>query len=115
MHDQTALRTAGIAGLYQQYPRVKTKNDAGYRGLARQFPDQVEVPPLKPKKDATSEENRSLRGTAPQAVIGTDRRRARQRRAQALASPPAVHRTARILRRDLPGDLRAGPDRAAAR
>jgi hypothetical protein len=56
MHDQTALRTEGIADLYEQYPQVKTKNDAGYRGLARQFPDQVEVPPLKPKKDATPEE-----------------------------------------------------------
>ena len=56
MHDQTALRTEGIAGLYEQFPQVKTKNDAGYRGLARQFPDQAEVPPLKPKKDAGPEE-----------------------------------------------------------
>ncbi len=56
MHDQTALRTEGIADLYEQFPQVKTKNDAGYRGLARQFPDQVEAPPLKPKKDASPEE-----------------------------------------------------------
>jgi hypothetical protein len=37
-------------------PQVKAKVDAGYRGLAKQFPDQVQAPPLKPKKDATPEE-----------------------------------------------------------
>jgi len=56
MHDQTAPRTEGIADLYEQYPQVKSKVDAGYRGLAKQFPDQVQAPPLKPKKDATPEE-----------------------------------------------------------
>ncbi|MGH3156004.1 MAG: transposase family protein [Streptosporangiaceae bacterium] len=56
MHDQTALRTEGIADLLQQFPQVKAKVDAGYRGLARQFPDQVQAPPLKPKKDAPPEE-----------------------------------------------------------
>lgn len=59
MHDQTALRTEGIADLYEQFPQVKTKNDAGYRGLAKQFPGQAEVPPLKPKKDAGPEETAS--------------------------------------------------------
>jgi DDE superfamily endonuclease/Helix-turn-helix of DDE superfamily endonuclease len=53
MHDQTAVRTEGIAGLFEQFPRVKAKVDAGYRGLAREFPDQVQAPPLKPGKDAT--------------------------------------------------------------
>jgi DDE superfamily endonuclease/Helix-turn-helix of DDE superfamily endonuclease len=57
MHDQTAVRTEGIAGLFQQYPQVKAKVDAGYRGLAKEFPDQVQAPPLKPKKDATAEES----------------------------------------------------------
>ena len=56
MHDQTALRTEGIADLHEQFPQVKTKNDAGCRSLAKQFPDQAEVPPLKPKKDASPEE-----------------------------------------------------------
>ena len=37
-------------------PQVKAKVDAGYRGLAKEFPDQVQAPPLKPKKDATPEE-----------------------------------------------------------
>ena len=56
MHDQTAVRTEGIADLFTRYPQVKAKVDAGYRGLAKEFPDQVQAPPLKPKKDATAEE-----------------------------------------------------------
>ena len=56
MHDQTAVRTEGIADLFIRYPQVKAKVDAGYRGLANQFPDQVQAPPLKPGKDATPEE-----------------------------------------------------------
>ena len=56
MHDQTAVRTEGIADLFTQYPDVKAKVDAGYRGLAKEFPGQVQAPPLKPKKDAAPEE-----------------------------------------------------------
>jgi hypothetical protein len=56
MHDQTAVRTAGIADLFRQHPRVRAKADAGYRGLARQFPGQVQAPPLKPGKDAAPDE-----------------------------------------------------------
>jgi len=56
MHDQTAVRTEGIADLFTQFPQVKAKVDAGYRGLAKEFPDQVQAPPLKPKKDAPPEE-----------------------------------------------------------
>lgn len=56
MHDQTALKTEGICDLFEQFPQVKAKVDAGYRGLAKQFPDQVEAPPLRPKKDAPPEE-----------------------------------------------------------
>jgi hypothetical protein len=56
MHDQTAVRTEGIADLFRQFPQVKAKVDAGYRGLAKEFPDQVQAPPLTPKKDATPEE-----------------------------------------------------------
>lgn len=56
MHDQTAVRTEGIADLFRQYPQVRAKVDAGYRGLAKEFPGQVQAPPLKPKKDAAPEE-----------------------------------------------------------
>jgi hypothetical protein len=56
MHDQTAVRTEGIADLFTRYPQARAKVDAGYRGLAKEFPDQVQAPPLKPGKDATPEE-----------------------------------------------------------
>ncbi|MER6075964.1 transposase family protein [Streptomyces sp. NPDC001817] len=56
MHDQTAVKTEGIQDLFEQYPQVKVKVDAGYRGLAKLFPDQVQAPPLKPKKDAPLED-----------------------------------------------------------
>ena len=56
MHDQTAVRTEGIADLFEQFPEVKAKVDAGYRGLAKEFPGQVQAPPLRPKRDATPEE-----------------------------------------------------------
>jgi hypothetical protein len=51
-HDQTALKTDGICDLLERFPQVNALVDAGYRGLARQFPDQVTAPPLKPGKDA---------------------------------------------------------------
>ncbi len=49
MHDQTALRTEGIAEQFHQHPGVKAEVDDGYRGLANEFPDQVFAPPKKPK------------------------------------------------------------------
>jgi hypothetical protein len=55
-HDQTAVRTAGTADLFRQFPQVNAKADAGYRGLAKEFPDQVQAPPLTPEKDATPEQ-----------------------------------------------------------
>jgi hypothetical protein len=53
MHDVTAVRTEGIEDLLRQYPTVRAKVDSGYQGLARDFPDQVNAPPKKPRKDAT--------------------------------------------------------------
>jgi hypothetical protein len=52
MHDQTALRTDGIDHLLEQFPAVQAEMDAGYRGLHRDHPGQVSVPPKKPPKDA---------------------------------------------------------------
>jgi hypothetical protein len=54
-HDQTTLKTEGIAELFDRFPTVKAKVDAGYRGLAKAYPDQVQAPPLKPGKDAAPE------------------------------------------------------------
>jgi hypothetical protein len=80
MHDQTAVKTEGICDLFERYPQVKAKVDAGYRGLAKQFPDQVQAPPLKPRKDAPPEDVAAWEHGPPSAVIGTNLCRARQRR-----------------------------------
>ncbi|MEU8936144.1 transposase family protein [Streptomyces sp. NPDC048409] len=48
MHDQTAVRTEGIAERFRMLPAVKAEVDDGYRGLANEFPDQVSAPPRKP-------------------------------------------------------------------
>jgi hypothetical protein len=52
MHDQTALRTEGIAEQFQTRPTVKARVDSGYQGLAKEFPDQVSAPPKKPADEA---------------------------------------------------------------
>jgi len=54
-HDQTALQTDGIDNLLQQFPAVQAEMDAGYRGLHRDHPGQVSVPPKKPAKNAAPE------------------------------------------------------------
>jgi hypothetical protein len=54
-HDQTALQTGGIDNLLEQFPDVTCEMDAGYRGLHRDHPAQVSVPPKKPAKDAGPE------------------------------------------------------------
>lgn len=56
MHDQTAVKSEGIEDLLEQYPQVKAKVDAGYRGLAKRFPGQVQAPPKRPGKDASADE-----------------------------------------------------------
>ncbi|MBT2401643.1 transposase family protein [Streptomyces sp. ISL-100] len=52
MHDQTALRTEGIAEQFRTRPTVKARGDSGYQGLAKEFPDQVSAPPKKPADEA---------------------------------------------------------------
>ncbi len=59
MHDVTALRTDGIEDLLRRHPDVQAEVDAGYQGLARDFPGQVSAPPKKPRKDAPPEETAS--------------------------------------------------------
>ena len=55
MHDQTALTPDGVDDLLEQFPDVQAEMDSGYRGLGRGHPDQVSVPPLKPRKNAAPE------------------------------------------------------------
>ena len=52
VHDQTALRTEGIAEQFRTRPTVKARVDSGYQGLAKEFPDQVSAPPKKPADEA---------------------------------------------------------------
>jgi hypothetical protein len=49
MHDQTAMRSEGIAEQFRLHPAVKAEVDEGYRGLANEFADQISAPPRKPK------------------------------------------------------------------
>lgn len=114
-HDQTAVRTEGIDDLLDAYPEVKFLVDAGYRGLAKDHPEQVIAPPLKPKKDAPPDEIATYQTT---------------RKSQSSQRIPAEHAIAAIKwwrtlqrftgRRDvLPEVIRAvaglASDRAAAR
>ena len=108
MHDQTAVRTEGIAGLLTRFPRVRLKVDAGYRGLAKQFPGPGPGPAEETGEGRHPRRGRRLRGTAAQAVLRADLRRARQRRPQEMAAPAALPRKPRRLRRNLPGDRRTG-------
>ena len=55
MHDQTAIRTEGIAEQLRLYPNVKILVDAGYRGLMREYPAQVVGPPKRPARTAPPE------------------------------------------------------------
>ncbi|WP_435878204.1 transposase family protein [Streptomyces microflavus] len=61
MHDQTAVRTEGIAEQFRHHPKVEAEVDEGYRGLANEFPDQVSAPPKKPKDDAPLGEHHAWR------------------------------------------------------
>ncbi|MFE6068691.1 transposase [Streptomyces sp. NPDC056525] len=61
MHDQTAVRTVGIAEQFRRHPQVKAGVDEGYRGLANEFPSQVSAPPKKPKDDAPPGEHHAWR------------------------------------------------------
>ncbi|WP_405606712.1 hypothetical protein [Streptomyces sp. NBC_00076] len=52
------MRTEGIAEQLQLHPQVKPKVDRGYRGLANDFPHQVQAPPRTPKDDVIGREVR---------------------------------------------------------
>ncbi|MFJ1900554.1 transposase family protein [Streptomyces sp. NPDC088115] len=99
MHDQTAVRTEGIAEQFRLRPQVKAKVDDGYRGLANEFPDQISAA--------------GLAGGQATAVLGEDLHRAHQRRAEEVASAPAIHRTPRELRRNQAAIASLVSDRSA--
>ncbi|WP_330481097.1 MULTISPECIES: transposase family protein [unclassified Streptomyces] len=51
MHDQTAVRSEGIAEQFRLRPMVRAEVDEGYRGLANECPNRVSAPPKKVKPD----------------------------------------------------------------
>lgn len=61
MHDQTALRTEGIAEQFHRHSGVKAEVDSGYQGLAKEFPGQVSAPPKKSAEDACDGDKRAWR------------------------------------------------------
>ncbi|MFE2993005.1 transposase family protein [Streptomyces sp. NPDC059262] len=61
MHDQTAVRTEGIAEQFHRHPKVKAEVDEGYRGLANEFPGQVSAPLKKLTDDAPLGEHHAWR------------------------------------------------------
>ncbi|MGW3661471.1 transposase family protein [Streptomyces sp. NPDC005151] len=63
MHDQTAMRTEGIAEQFRLHPKATAEVDEGYRGLANEFPDQISAPPKKQKDDAPLGEQYAWRET----------------------------------------------------
>lgn len=55
--------TEGIAEQLRPHPQVKAKVDEGYRGLANDFPRQVQAPPRKPNDEALLGERYAWRET----------------------------------------------------
>jgi DDE superfamily endonuclease/Helix-turn-helix of DDE superfamily endonuclease len=100
MHDQTAVKTEGIADLLAQHPTVKVRVDEGYRDWPPRSPSS---PPPRPGRGG----GRLAAGPHP-AVLNTDLRGTCDRRAQAVAHPAALSRPPGVLRRDLPGGRRPG-------
>ncbi len=102
MHDQTAVRTEGIADLLPPVPAGQSQGRCRVPGAGQGIPGPGPGSAAdSPKKNAPPGRDRRIRDAAPPAVIRAHLRRARQRRAQAMAHPPAVQRTTRALRRDL--------------
>jgi hypothetical protein len=114
MHDQTAVRTEGIAEQFRTRPGVKAKVDSGYLGLAKEFPGQISAPPKKPKDEACDGDKHAWRETRRRqssARICVEH----QRRAPPVGTPAPIHRTPRYLRRNPSRDrlARLRPIRAA--
>ncbi len=51
LHDQTAMRTEGIAEQFRLHSDVRAEVDEGYRRLANELPEPVSAPPKKPNED----------------------------------------------------------------
>ncbi len=115
MHDQTAVRTEGIAEQFHRLPKGKAEVDEGHRGLANECPGRVSAPPKKPKDDACRWASTTPGASSDAESSARICMEPHQRRGQAVAAPAAVHRPPRDLRRDPPLDRRVVSDRSARR
>ncbi|MFE5113451.1 transposase family protein [Streptomyces sp. NPDC056663] len=61
MHDQTAVRTEGIAEQFLLHLDVRGEVDSGYQGLAKERPPPVSAPPKKPTQDSPDGDKRAWR------------------------------------------------------
>ncbi|WP_315986768.1 transposase family protein [Streptomyces sp. Isolate_219] len=119
MHDQTAVRTEGIAEQFHTRPGVKAKVDSGYLRLAKEFPGQVSAPPKKPKDEARDGDKHAWRETRRRqssARICVEHANAELRQwAPCAGSPGAVIPTPRPISRSphsSPTDPHSGPPAA---
>ncbi|MEU4040046.1 transposase family protein [Streptomyces collinus] len=114
IHDQTAVRTEGIAEQFRIRPGVKAKVDSAYLGSAKEFPGQVSAPPKKSKRGMRRRQARLARDTAA-AVLGEDLCGVHQRRTPPMGTPAPIDRTPRYPRRGPSRDrlTRLRPIRAA--
>lgn len=79
IHDQTAVRTEGVAEQFRRHPTVRAEVDEGYRGLANEFPSQVSAPPEEAEGRRAPERAPPVARTSTPAVLRTDLRGAHQR------------------------------------
>jgi hypothetical protein len=77
MHDQTAVRTEGTAGLFTPVPPGQGQGRCRVPRAGQGVPRSGPGPAAQAEEGRHPGRNRSLRGRTPQAVIGTDLRRAR--------------------------------------
>lgn len=71
MHDQTAVRSEGIAEQFRLRPMVRAEVDEGYRGLANECPNGVSAPPKKVKPDVPLGDQYAWRHFRPKGSGGT--------------------------------------------
>ena len=108
MHDQTAVPDRRHRRPVPAASRRQGQSRRRVPGAGQGIPGPGPGPAAEAEKGRGTRRNRRLGRRTPPAVIRTDLRRARQRRAQAMAGPPALPRQARRLRRNLPGRRRPG-------
>ena len=99
MDDQAGCGPRAPPTYSPSSPRSRPRSMPG-TGAGEGLADQVQAPPLKPKKDATPEETAAHEAERHKQSSERVLRRARQRGAEAMANPSARPRTTRRLRRD---------------